>query len=277
MGLCSYCRLKCLNIKGMIYAVKCPLSCIECDCISYFYTLFMYWLEYSKLIKYASYYYKIKLLNTYDMKISYLQGVKLLKYIYDTEIVRVQHICCGYIIVELLGRMPLSCAKCDIIKFCDYMLSDIFLLHITVLEMIKSIVYVMFGEIVFCMHVWNQLNIVCIICSMLCKCTVQIKLNARHHRLNQNKEMVRCSIWNNLRDLEDLNHVSGLPFSCMKCVTDIEFNIIKDSCHEATVVNADLVSYIYYRWLNIYNGITHSCKKLDQMGQVVIALIHSNG
>ena len=62
----------------------------------------------------------------------------------------------------------------------------------------------------------------------------------------------------------------------MKCGTGTDSNII-DSCHEAIVVNAEMITYIYYRWLNKYNGITQLCKKLDQMGQVVIALIHSNG
>ena len=260
----------------MIFEVKLPLSCLECDYISCLYTLLMYWLGYSMLIKYARCYYGIKLLNTYDTKVPCLQGVKLLKYIYVMEIVKVQHICRGYIILELLGRKPLSCIECDFIKFCDYMLSDILLLHITVLEIIESIAYVMLGEIVLCMHVWNHLNIIRITCDMLCMCTAQIKLMARHHRLNQTKEMVSCSTWNILRELDDLNYISGLPFSCMKCGTGIYVNI-KDSCHEAIVVNADLISYIYYRWLNKYNGITQLCKKMDQMGQVVIALIHYNG
>ena len=276
MGSRSYYRVKRLNIKGMIFEVQLPLSCMECDSISCFYTLFMYWLEYSMLIEYARYYYGIKLLNTYDTKIPCLQGVKFLKYIYDMEIVNAQHICRGYIIMELLGRKPLSCIECDFIKFCYYMFSDILLIHMTVLVIIKSLVYVMLGEIVLCMHVWNQLNSVRITCVMLYMCIAQIKLMARHHWVNQTKEMVSYSTWNILMELEDLNYISRLPFSCMKCGTDRYVNI-KDSCHEAIVVNAEMITYIYYRWLNKYNGITQLYKILDQMGHVVIALIHSNG
>ena len=153
MGSCSSYRFCRLNRKGMLYEVKLPLSCMKCGFSKVcFYTLFMYWLEYRMLIKYAQFCYQIKLLNTYDNKITCLQGVKLLKYIYDREIVKIQLFYMGYIIVELLSSKPLSCTKCDSIKFCDYILSDIFLIQITVLEMIESVDYVMLGEIVFCRH-----------------------------------------------------------------------------------------------------------------------------
>ena len=219
------------------------------------------------LIKYAQFCYQIKLLNTYDNKIPCLQGIKLFKYIYDREIVKIQYFYMGYIIVELLSSKPLSCTKCDSIKFCDYILSVIFLIQITVLEMIDSVDYVMLGEIVLWMHFWTQLNIVCSTHVMLCEYTAQTKLMARHHR--------------------DLTRISEMPFSCMECGTGIDFNI-KESCHEDIVINAGLISNIHYKWLNmgimgmhkfilnkmIAHTYVNNRTKWDKWSS---AIIHSNG
>ena len=153
--------------------------------------------------------------------------------------------------------------------------------------MIESVDYVMLGEIVFCMHFWNQLNIVCITCVMLCECTAQTKLMARHHRVNQTKEMVSCGTGNNIRENEDLTHVSGMPFSCMECGTGIDSNI-KESCHEAIVVNVGLVSDICYGWLNIGKMRIHRyimnimvahtyVKNWTRWDNWSYVIIHSNG
>ena len=201
-------------------------------------------------IIYAHFCYQIKLLNTYNNKIPCLQGVILLKFLYVREIVKVQHYYMRYIIVELLGSKPLSCTICDYIKFCDYILSDIFLIQITVVEMIESVDYVMLGEIVFCIHFWNQLNYVFISYVMLCEYTAQTKLMEIHHRVNQTKGMVSCGTGNNIRENEDLTGVSGMPFSCMECGTGIDSNI-KEPCHEDIVANAGLIANIYYKWINM--------------------------
>ena len=85
---------------------------------------------------------------------------------------------------------------------------------------------------------------------MLCEYTAQTKLMEIHHRVNQTKGMVSCGTGNNIRENEDLTGVSGMPFSCMECGTGIDFNI-KESCHEDIVINADLISNIHYKWLNM--------------------------
>ena len=242
MGACSSYRPCGLNTKGMLYEVKLPLSCMNCGfSIVCFYTLCMYWLEYNMLIKNAQFCYQIKLLNTYDNKIPCLQGVKLLKYIYDREIVKIQYIYMGYIMVELLSSKPLSCTKCDSMKFCDYK-SVIFLIQSTVLEMIESVDYVMLGEIVLWMHVWTQLNMVCSTYVMLYEYTAQTKLMARHHWV--------------------LTRVSGMPFSCMECGTSIDFNF-KESCHEVFILNI-VIAHTY----------VNNRTKWDKWSS---AIIHSNG